>query len=100
MANFRTHISVAATASCFLSIALLKGGLASEKEVVLYFTLGTIGGILPDIDSDHSLPSRFLFGFFALALTADVQAGCRSAVCGAREAAVAVLHALQAVCLG
>jgi len=68
MANFRTHLSVAATASCFLSIGLLKAGLASEKDVLLYFSLGTIGGILPDIDSDHSIPSRFLFGFFALAL--------------------------------
>lgn len=68
MANFRTHLSVAATASCFLSIGLLKAGLASEKDVLLYFSLGTIGGLLPDIDSDHSVPSRFLFGFFALAL--------------------------------
>lgn len=68
MANFRTHLSVAATASCFLSIGLLKAGLASEKDVLLYFSLGAIGGLLPDIDSDHSIPSRFLFGFFALAL--------------------------------
>jgi hypothetical protein len=68
MANFRTHMSVAATASCFLSIGLLKAGFASEKDVLLYFSLGSIGGILPDIDSDHSIPSRFLFGFFALVL--------------------------------
>jgi hypothetical protein len=55
----------------------------------------------PPLHSSFPPPASALLesGFFALALTAHIQAGCRSAVCGAPEAAVAVLHALQPFCL-
>lgn len=66
MANFRTHLAVAATASGIVSIGLLQGGMASQYDVVLFFSLGTLGGILPDIDSDYSIPAKLLFITFAL----------------------------------
>src|SRR5262249_24674038 len=36
------------------------------KDVWLYFALGTLGGILPDIDANNSIPGRMLFSFFAI----------------------------------
>jgi hypothetical protein len=44
------------------------GGLASEKQVVLYFVLGTIGSLLPDIDADKSTPLQIVFSFFSVLL--------------------------------
>lgn len=44
------------------------GGFASEKQVILYFFLGTIGSLLPDIDSDNSTPLQIAFSFFSILL--------------------------------
>lgn len=66
MANFKTHLSVAAGLSGALATGCLAVGLATPKDVWLYFTLGTLGGILPDIDANNSIPGRMLFSFFAL----------------------------------
>lgn len=68
MANFKTHLSVASTLSGILAIGSLQVGLASPREVLLYFAVGTMGGILPDIDSDHSVPVHILFSFLAIAM--------------------------------
>lgn len=66
MANFKTHITVAAAVSGVLAIGCLGGGIASRNDVLLYFTLGTIGGVLPDVDADNSVPVRFLFSTLAI----------------------------------
>ena len=68
MANFKTHLSVASTLSGMLAIGCLEVGIATPKDVVLYFAVGTIGGLLPDIDSDHSVPVQILFGFLGIIL--------------------------------
>jgi membrane-bound metal-dependent hydrolase YbcI (DUF457 family) len=66
MANFKTHISVAAALSGVLATGFLAARVAEPKDVWLYFAMGTVGGILPDIDADHSIPGRMFFSFFAL----------------------------------
>ena len=66
MANFKTHLSVAAGCSGVLTTGCLAVGLATPQHVWLYFALGTLGGILPDIDANNSIPGRMLFSFFAL----------------------------------
>ena len=66
MANFKTHVSVAAALSGALATGFLVAGVAAPKDVWLYFAMGTVGGILPDIDADHSIPGRMFFSFFAL----------------------------------
>jgi len=43
----------------------MASSMATPQEVLLYFTMGVIGGLLPDIDSDNSLPVRLLFTFMA-----------------------------------
>ena len=68
MANFKTHITVAAALSGCLATGFLEVGIATPKDVWLYFALGTLGGILPDIDADNSIPGRMLFSFFAMVL--------------------------------
>ncbi len=68
MANFKTHITVAAALSGCLATGFLEVGIATPKDVWLYFALGTLGGILPDIDADNSIPGRILFSFFAMVL--------------------------------
>ncbi len=68
MANFKTHITVAAALSGCLATGFLEVGIAAPKEVWLYFALGTLGGILPDIDANNSIPGRMLFSFFAMVL--------------------------------
>jgi hypothetical protein len=68
MANFKTHLSVASTLSGILAIGCLEVDLATPRDVVVYFAVGTIGGLLPDVDSDHSVPVQILFSFLAIML--------------------------------
>ncbi len=68
MANFRTHVTVAAVGSGLLATVCLGAEVASPGEVITLSVVGTLGGILPDIDSDHSSPIKILFtvlGFVA-----------------------------------
>ena len=83
MANFKTHMSVAAACSGGLATGFLVVGVASPRDVWLYFAMGTLGGILPDIDANNSIPGRMLFSFFALVfafLTLFSRAGLYSIV--------------------
>lgn len=66
MANFNTHLIVASTASGLAATGLLGAGIAEPKEVLLYFSAGTLGGLLPDLDSDNSVLLKLLFSFFAV----------------------------------
>jgi hypothetical protein len=68
MADFRTHVAVASTVSGVLAIGTMVAGIATPKEVVLFFCAGTIGGVLPDIDSDHTIPVQILFSVLAVGL--------------------------------
>ncbi len=61
MANFKTHLSVAAGASGVAAIATHVQGLINLLDIPWFVFLGTIGGLLPDIDSNNSHPLRMLF---------------------------------------
>jgi uncharacterized membrane protein len=61
MANFNTHLTVATSISGTLALGLLVTELATAKTVFFYWLLGTVGGILPDIDAPNSIPARLLF---------------------------------------
>lgn len=66
MANFKTHLTGASAITGMVTLGFLEAGLASSKEVLLYFSLGALGGILPDIDSDYSIPTKLLFSSLAI----------------------------------
>ncbi len=58
MADFKTHTVGAALVSGVAATALFMTGEMSNQAVVGYFLLGVMGGLLPDIDSDTSVPLR------------------------------------------
>lgn len=69
MATLNVHAAAAMSVSGLAATSLLVGGLATAEQVVLYFILGTTGGLLPDLDSDHSRSLKAGF-FLASVLTA------------------------------
>lgn len=68
MANFNTHVSVALGASSLAAAVAVNGGLFDAAESPWYVSLGVTGGLLPDIDSDHSRPVKHLFTALGLGL--------------------------------
>lgn len=69
MAQFKTHLTVTSIISSLASTVLLASRIATPQEVLLYFTLCVIGGLLPDIDSGNSVPVRLLFTFMATVIS-------------------------------
>ncbi|MDG4553838.1 MAG: metal-dependent hydrolase [Candidatus Competibacter sp.] len=67
MANFNVHLMGAVTVSGVTATALTMTGMFPHQAVIGYFVLGVIGGLLPDIDSPHSIPVRIAFMAVAVA---------------------------------
>lgn len=61
MADFKTHVSVAAALSIPLAAGTYFFHLASLTDALLYAFAGTLGGMLPDIDADESIAIRIVF---------------------------------------
>ncbi|MGZ8217339.1 metal-dependent hydrolase [Methylomagnum sp.] len=68
MANFKTHLLTAASLSGVAAIACMKADVTTAMETPVLFGLGTLGGLLPDIDSDNSVPIRISFNLLAFFL--------------------------------
>lgn len=66
MANFNTHISTAAVVSGLLSTLCLQVGFVNSDNAMVLILIGTIGGILPDIDLHYSYPSRIIFSVLGI----------------------------------
>lgn len=66
MANFNTHISVAFVASGVAALVIYKAGMVSGSEYLLCVIAGTLGGLLPDIDLENSVPARIGFNVLSL----------------------------------
>lgn len=66
MANFNMHISVATVASGLVATLCLQVGFVSTQDALLLTLIGTLGGILPDIDLSYSYPSRIIFSLLGL----------------------------------
>lgn len=66
MADFKTHTVGAALVSGVAATALFMTGEMSNLAVVGYFLLGVVGGLLPDIDADTSVPLRIAFHVLAV----------------------------------
>lgn len=64
MANFRTHVTVAAALSAPLAASTFIMGFATMNEAIFYTLAGTLGGLLPDIDADESIAIRLVFRLF------------------------------------
>jgi len=68
MANFQTHCTVAAGASIAATAVCIQSGLADHRQGLVLMSMGTLAGILPDIDSDHSVPTRLVFNVISFAV--------------------------------
>ncbi|MEJ2620593.1 MAG: metal-dependent hydrolase [Candidatus Thiodiazotropha sp.] len=68
MASFRTHIEVAALGSGMLSSVCLGSDLITPIEALALWMAGTLGGILPDLDSDNSTSLKIIFNIISLGL--------------------------------
>jgi Trk-type K+ transport system membrane component len=66
MANFNTHLSSAAVVSGLLSTLCLQVGFVNSDNAMILILVGTIGGILPDIDLHYSYPSRIIFSVLGI----------------------------------
>lgn len=67
MANFKTHVGVALSASTLAAAEAVNGGLFDVSQSLWYVSVGVAGGMLPDIDSDHSQPVKRLFNGLGIA---------------------------------
>ena len=67
MANFNTHLNVATVSSGLACATLLSAAHIDFDSALLLWFLGTIGGLLPDIDSDNSTSLDTIFAMFTLA---------------------------------
>lgn len=72
MANFRVHVLGAAIPAAIVASLAIAGGLITPAVGGIYFGLGTLGGILPDIDAESSVPTRIIFGTLAVVAAAVV----------------------------
>ncbi|AZL86843.1 hypothetical protein EIJ81_21315 [Aliivibrio salmonicida] len=68
MANFSTHLNVAALASGVASAALLSANHIELNTALWLWFLGTLGGLLPDIDSDNSTSLDIIFNLFTVCI--------------------------------
>lgn len=70
MANFNTHLTAALAISTGAAIAAVNVDLIANTEMAWLIFLGTLGGLLPDIDATNSKPAKMLFFVLALIGTA------------------------------
>ncbi|WP_416138324.1 metal-dependent hydrolase [Halomonas sp. HK25] len=90
MADFRTHLSAAVGGGVLLAFAGWRGDLWTPGEALPLAALTAFGGILPDIDADHSHAVRLIFNTMAvlavvvgvLLLHARLEPGALLMVCG------------------
>ncbi|KXO12563.1 hypothetical protein AKG98_3757 [Moritella sp. JT01] len=68
MANFNTHLNVAALLTGVSSASLVAAGHIELNTAIWLWFLGTIGGLLPDIDSDNSTSLDTIFNIFAFSV--------------------------------
>ena len=66
MANFNTHLFVASAASIGAAVVAVDVHLITNTDIPWLVFLGTLGGLLPDIDANNSRPVKLLFNVLAL----------------------------------
>ncbi len=66
MANFHTHLSVAIVASAGCALAAVNAHIITVSEAPEMVAFGSIGGMLPDIDSGNSTPIKLFFTTLAI----------------------------------
>ena len=68
MAGFKTHIEFSSIGSGILATTLIGANLVSVPQAVALWGVGSLGGILPDIDSDNSSALSIIFNALSLVI--------------------------------
>jgi hypothetical protein len=68
MANFKTHYQVATIASASLSATFLAMNVLNPAQAIHAFLIGSFSGLIPDVDSPHSISIQVAFSLFSLFL--------------------------------
>jgi len=68
MASFETHLIVTTATVGVVTIPLLSAGMVNSVEGIALLFLGVIGGMLPDVDSNHSIPTQITYKVISLIL--------------------------------
>ena len=68
MASFEQHVNGAVIATGVMIVPLHSASLLNVEQSLIALSLGLIGGILPDLDSDHSKPLQIVFKIFSIFL--------------------------------
>ena len=66
MADFKGHLVGASLVSGIAATALAMGSALPESTILGSFSLGLVGGLLPDSDSDNSIPIRIGFNVLSV----------------------------------
>ena len=66
MANFNIHVTIATAASTGAALVAVNFHLMANADMPWLIFLGTLGGLLPDIDASNSRPVKLLFNVLAL----------------------------------
>ena len=72
MASFQTHLYTAAVGSLGATALCLQSGAINPTEALILISIGTLAGILPDVDSDPSVPTRILFNLIGFVVAVSV----------------------------
>ena len=68
MASFETHLVFTTVVTGVVTIPLLSSGMVGSVEGITLLFFGVIGGMLPDVDSDHSIPIQITYKVISLIL--------------------------------
>ena len=72
MANFKSHLPIAAAAGMGASLTAVNAHLITNADMPWLIFLVILGGLLPDIDASNSRPVKLLFNVLALLSAAGV----------------------------
>lgn len=68
MASFGQHINISAITTGVLVVSIHSSGLLTINQSILALSLGVIGGMLPDLDSENSKPIQGTFTMLSILL--------------------------------
>lgn len=68
MASFEQHINGGVIATGVVIIPLHDAAILDVTQSIIALSLGIVGGILPDLDSDNSKPIQIVFKIFSIFL--------------------------------
>jgi hypothetical protein len=69
LANFKTHMVVGTSVAGVSSTLLLSSGYFSSTDALLFFSLGSLASLMPDLDSDTSVPFKVTFSLLSVFLS-------------------------------